>query len=101
MKNDNAEFEKALELQKTQKYVLCLYVSGLTPRSIKAIENTRTICREQLEERYELEVIDIYQQPEKAREGQIIAAPTLIRKQPLPVRRFVGDISKAELILIE
>ena len=72
----------------------------MTPRSIKAIENIRKICEENLQGRYELEVIDIYQQPEYAKKEQILAAPTLIKKLPLPLRRFIGDMSDKEKILI-
>jgi circadian clock protein KaiB len=83
-----------------EKYVLRLYVTGLTPRSVKAIENIRRICDEHLEGRYELDVIDIYQHPQLAKGEQIIAAPTLIRKLPLPLRTFVGDMSNTEKILL-
>ena len=72
----------------------------MTPRSINAIENTRKICEENLRGRYELEVIDIYQQPEYAKKEEIIAAPTLIKKLPLPLRKFIGDMSNKEKMLI-
>ncbi len=81
-------------------YILRLYVTGTTPNSQRAIENVRKICEEYLQGRYELEIVDIYQQPELAREGQIIAAPTLIKKLPLPLRKFIGDMSKTEKILL-
>ena len=83
----------------TEKYVLRLYVTGMTPKSINAIENIRKICEENLQGRYELEVIDIYQQPEYAKKEEIIAAPTLIKKLPLPLRKFIGDMSNKEKIL--
>jgi circadian clock protein KaiB len=93
------EFEKSL--QPTGKgYVLRLYVTGMTPRSINAIENIKKICEENLQGRYELEVIDIYQQPQYAKQEQILAAPTLIKKLPLPLRKFIGDMSDKEKILI-
>ena len=81
-------------------YVLRLYITGTTPRSAYAIANVRTICEEHLEGRYELEVIDISQRPELAEGEQIIAAPTLIKKLPLPLRRFFGDMSNTQSILI-
>jgi len=84
----------------TEKYVLRLYVTGMTPKSINAIENIRKICEENLQGRYELEVIDIYQQPQYAKQEQILAAPTLIKKLPLPLRKFIGDMSNKEKILI-
>jgi circadian clock protein KaiB len=95
------EFELLLRRgEEPGKYVLRLYVSGTTPNSQRAIDNIRKICEEHLQNRYELEIIDIYQQPALARDGQIVAAPTLIKKLPLPLRRFIGDMSKTEKILI-
>jgi circadian clock protein KaiB len=81
------------------RYVLRLYVSGSTARSTRAIGNLRTLCGLYLSGRYELEVIDIYQSPEAARAGQIVAAPTLIRLEPRPVRRVVGDLSNLPRVL--
>ena len=80
-------------------YVLRLYVSGMTPNSLRAIRNLRLICAEHLEGRHHLEIIDIYQQPHLAREQQIVAVPTLIKELPLPVRRLIGDMSQTERIL--
>ena len=94
------EFEKSIEANRTEKYVLRLYVTGMTPKSIKAIENIRKICEENLQGRYELEVIDIYQKPDFAKREEIIAAPTLIKKLPLPLRKFIGDMSNTEKILV-
>jgi len=82
------------------RYVLRLYVTGMTPRSTEAIRNLQAICDEYLEGRYDLDVIDIYQQPALAKGEQIVAAPTLIRKLPLPMRRLVGDMSKREHVLM-
>ena len=72
----------------------------MTPRSTQAIRNLQAICDEYLEGRYDLDVIDIYQQPVLAKGEQIVAAPTLIRKLPLPMRRLVGDMSKREHVLM-
>jgi circadian clock protein KaiB len=98
--DSKAEFEKSLQANRTEKYVLRLYVTGMTPKSINAIENIRKICEENLKGRYDLEVIDIYQQPEYAKKEQILAAPTLIKKLPLPLRKFIGDMSNEEKILV-
>ncbi|MHC1764647.1 MAG: circadian clock KaiB family protein [Verrucomicrobiia bacterium] len=96
-----ASFERALQKQaEDQKYVLRLYVTGMTPRSTAAVDSIRNICEEHLRGRYELEIIDIYQQPVLAKGEQIIAAPTLIRRLPLPLRRFIGDMSEVERILL-
>jgi circadian clock protein KaiB len=81
-------------------YVLRLYVTGMTARSRRAIENVRKICEAHLQGRYELEVIDIYQQPTLAKGDQIIAAPTLIKQLPLPLRRIIGDMSSTERVLL-
>jgi len=83
-----------------ERYVLRLYVTGMTPRSTRAVENVRTICEEHLHGRYDLEVIDIYQQPTLAKGEQIIAAPTLVKKLPLPLRRVIGDLSSTERVLV-
>lgn len=95
-----AQLERAAANRKQEKYILILYISGATPRSTRAIENIRQLCEEYLKDRYVLEVVDIYQNPEKARDEQVVAAPTLIKKLPLPLRRFIGDLSNSERILI-
>ena len=81
------------------RYVLRLYVTGSTPRSARAIENMRRICEEHLAGRYDLEVVDIYQRPEAAREFQLIAAPTLVKLLPEPLRRIIGDLSDQDRVL--
>ena len=83
-----------------ERYVLRLYVTGMTIRSARAIANLRAICDEYLDGRYDLEVVDIYQQPVLTRGEQIIAAPTLIKKLPLPMRRIIGDMSNRERVLL-
>ena len=93
-------FERLFRKDNGETYVLRLYVTGATPRSARAIQNIKRICTEYLDGRYDLEVIDIYQQPILAKGEQIIAAPTLIRKVPLPIRRFIGDLSGTEKILL-
>ncbi len=82
------------------RYVLRLYVTGMTLRSMQAIANLRAICETRLQGRYELEVVDIYQHPRLARDEQIVAAPTLIRKLPLPLRQMVGNLSDEERVLV-
>lgn len=80
-------------------YILRLFVTGQTPNSLRSIDNLRRLCQTRLQGRYELEVIDIYQQPSAASENQIIAAPTLIKALPLPLRRLVGDLSNNERVI--
>ena len=94
-----SNLERATEAAGLQRYILRLYVTGLTARSTRAIENVRKICEERLPGRYELEVIDIYQQPAFAKGEQLIAAPTLIKKLPLPMRRLIGDLSDRQHVL--
>lgn len=81
------------------RYVLRLYVAGLTATSITAISRLKAVCEQHLSGRYDLEVIDIYQRPELARKAQIIAMPTLVRELPSPVRKLIGDLSDQERIL--
>ena len=85
---------------KSRKYVLRLYVAGSTARSMAAISNIKKICDEQLEGRFSLEVIDLYQQPELAAGHQIIAIPTLIKELPPPLRRIIGDLSDTEKVIV-
>jgi len=99
-RNARATFERAADTAPAERYVLRLYVTGMTPRSARAVDNLRAICDEYLEGRYDLEVIDIYQQPLLTKGEQIIAAPTLIKKLPLPVRRIIGDMSNRERVLL-
>jgi circadian clock protein KaiB len=80
-------------------FVLRLYVTGTTGRSTRAIANLREVCEQHLSDRYELEVVDVYQQPELAAREQLVAVPTLIRRLPLPLRRLVGDLSNRQQVL--
>jgi circadian clock protein KaiB len=91
--------KKAGSKTEAVKYVLKLYVTGLTPRSRLAIKNVRELLEAHLPGMYELEIVDIYQQPELAKANQLIAAPTLIKQLPLPLRRLIGDMSKPDRIL--
>jgi circadian clock protein KaiB len=80
-------------------YLLRLYVTGMTPTSIKAIEQVRSVCDEHPSTRYKLEVVDLYQVPALARDHQIVATPTLIKELPRPLRRYIGDLSTVEKVL--
>lgn len=81
------------------RMLLRLYIAGTSVRSTRAIQNARKLCDEHLAGRYELEVIDIFQQPSLAKDHQILAVPTLIRALPVPLRRFIGDLSEQEVVL--
>jgi circadian clock protein KaiB len=91
---------KKSRVTEKSNYVLRLYVTGQTPRSLQSVENLQRLCEKHLPGRFTLEVIDIYQQPALAAEGQIIAAPTLIKAMPLPLRRLVGDFSDANRVVL-
>jgi circadian clock protein KaiB len=82
------------------RYVLRLYITGQTPRSLQSVENLRALCDKYLTNQFDLEVVDIYQQPAMAAAGQIIAAPTLIKSMPLPLRRLVGDFSDQNRVIL-
>jgi circadian clock protein KaiB len=91
---------KRLRPRRRRALVLRLYVAGTSPRSLRAIHNAKEICREHLQGQYALEVIDIFQQPALAKDDQILAVPTLIKKLPLPLRRFIGDLSDRRVVLV-
>lgn len=100
IQSETDAFEAALtEPPEAEDYVLRLFVTGSTPRSVRAIENIRAICNEQLPGHYDLEIIDIYQHPDQAKPEQIVVSPTLIKSLPLPVRRVIGDLSNQERVL--
>jgi circadian clock protein KaiB len=94
------DWDEALEQSGEEQFLLRLYVSGMTLRCIDAITQIKDICETYLENRYQLEVIDIYQQPQLARNDQIIATPTLLRILPLPLRRLVGDLSNKRRVMV-
>ena len=101
LRNATEAFEEALKNKalKRAKYILRLYVTGSSTHSMRAVNNLKKICEEHLPD-YDLEVIDIYENPAAAREEQIIAAPTLVKKLPRPLRKFVGDLSNTQKILV-
>ncbi len=88
------EFEAAVAKRRKRKpYSFRLYVAGMSPLSMLTIRTIRQLCQERLDHRYELQVIDLYRQPEMARRSQIIAVPTLVRERPKPARKFVGNLA--------
>ena len=93
-------FQRAVADNPRAHFVLKLYVSGMTPRSSRAINNLQKLCEEHLPDGYDVEIIDIYQQPGLAKGAQIVAVPTLVRTLPLPLRRVIGDLSDPGRILL-
>ena len=83
-----------------EHFILKLYVAGQTAKAIAAFTNLKTICEEQLKGRYEIEIIDLLENPKLAREDQIVALPTLVRRLPPPLRKIIGDLSDTERVLI-
>ncbi len=94
------EFEAALREKGKEQYVLRLYVAGNNLRSQAAVENVKKICEENLKGRYELEIVDVYTDGAESKADLVIAAPTLIKKLPLPLRRIIGDMREKEKVLI-
>ena len=102
-RNSTGDFEAQLAkkpAKTSESFVLRLYVAGSSSKSVRAIQNARQLCDEYLEGRYTLEVIDIFQQPSLAKDDQIIAVPTLIKKLPAPLRRFIGDLSDRKVLIV-
>jgi circadian clock protein KaiB len=93
-------FEKALATRPAGKYVLRLYVAGASDRSRQAVLRARKLCEAELNGNFDLEVIDVYQQPILARDGQIVATPTLVREFPPPVRRLIGDLANTSALFV-
>lgn len=94
-------FDAILATRAKGKYVLRLYVAGATARSRQALRRVYQLCEEELKDNYELEVIDVYQQPELARDNQIVATPTLVKEFPKPMRRFIGNLLDASGLFAE
>ena len=100
IKETSGKVEQLTPEQNQHKYILRLYITGTTNRSIVAITNLKKICEEYLDGCYDLEVIDLYKSPHLAEGDQIIAAPTLIKELPCPFRRIIGDMSDKEKVLL-
>ena len=99
LKTSTNAFERAAK-PNGAKVVLRLYIAGSSDRSLRAIQNAKEICEEYLAGTYELDVIDIFKQPKLAKDDQILAVPTLIKKLPAPLRRFIGDLSDRDVVLV-
>lgn len=93
------QIENWFERSSREHYVLCLFISGMTARSSDSVARIKALCEKYLAGRYELEIIDIYQQPELAKEYQVFAVPTLVKMSPAPPRRLIGDLTHAEEVL--
>lgn len=91
--NDNSSMQNAAE------YVLCLFVTGASPNSVRAIINIKEICEEHLKGQYNLEIIDVYQQADVAAKEQLVALPMLLKRKPLPEKRLIGDLSDTTKVL--
>ena len=99
-KSQTSRRKKPPAKARSGKWILRLYIAGQTPKAITALTNLKLICEDQLKGKYHIEVIDLLKQPQLARDNQILAVPTLVRKLPLPVRRIIGDLSDKERVLV-
>ena len=97
---DDTPEAAAQSAEAADMWTLRLYVAGQSPRSLRAVANLRRLCAEELDARYRLEVIDLYQQPELAQCEQVVALPALIKRLPEPLRTIVGDMSNTERVLV-
>jgi circadian clock protein KaiB len=86
-------FSEAADALENPRYVLRLFVTGMTPRSTRAIHAVRSLCEQRLKDRFELEIVDVYQQPHLIQDEQVVATPTLIKYEPAPLRRIIGDMT--------
>ena len=96
----NAENNEIERITDEDKWMLRLYVAGQTPKAITAYANLKTICEEHLQGRYQIEVIDLLVNPTLAKDDQILALPTLVRKLPEPIKKIIGDLSNTERVLV-
>ena len=99
-KSQTSRRKKQPAKARRDKWILRLYIAGQTLKSITALSNLKLICEEQLKGKYHIEVIDLLKQPQLARDNQILAIPTLVRKLPIPVRKIIGDLSDKERVLV-
>lgn len=89
-------FNAAADALENPRYVLRLFVTGMTPRSTRAIRAVRALCERRLADRFDLEIVDVYQQPQLVQGEQVFATPTLIKYEPAPMRRIIGDMSDTQ-----
>lgn len=100
MQQNKERFDPDMHSKKsTNEYVLRLFITGASPNSARALTNIKQLCEEHLKGRYHLEIIDVYQQADIAEKEQLIALPLLIKKQPLPEKRMIGDMSDTQKVL--
>ena len=100
LRTKSARPKRSTQGRKKDVFLLRLYVAGQTPRSVAAFANLKKICEEHLQGQYEIEVIDLLENPQLAAGDQILAVPTLVRKLPEPVRKIIGDLSNTERVLV-
>ncbi len=99
-RKDSADvFVAAAARASNQRYELTLFIAGTTPLSARALANVVAVCEERLAGRFDLTVVDVYQEPKRAAESQIVAIPTLLKKRPLPLKRLIGDLSDRAAVL--
>ncbi len=97
---DATQYAQGTGVTDTEVWHLRLYVAGQSPKSLRAFANLKNLCEEHLAGRYEIEVIDLIEQPAMARSDDILAIPTLVRRLPSPLRKIIGDLSNTERVLV-
>jgi circadian clock protein KaiB len=100
MKTQPYPNDRAVQTEEPKQWQLCLYVAGQTPKSVTAFANLKRLCEEHLAGEFEIEVIDLIENPRLAKDDQIVAIPTLVRKLPQPIRKIIGDLSDTERTLV-
>ncbi len=100
MKKSSTRKRRPAKTSRGEFYILRLYIAGQTPNSIAAIANLKKICKDKLQRRYRIEVIDLLLKPQLAKGDQIIAIPTLVRRLPPPVKKIIGNLSKTESVIV-
>jgi circadian clock protein KaiB len=100
MKKSSATKRPPAKSSKSDFWRLRLYIAGQTPNSMAAIANLKKICKDQLQGRYRMEIIDLLEKPQLAKGDQIIAIPTLVRRLPPPVKKIIGNLSKTESVVV-
>lgn len=99
--NSNIETKEVNQVEtENDLWVLRLYVAGKSPKAMTALKNLKKICKEQLNGKFTIEVIDLLENPHLGADDQIFALPTLVRKLPVPVRKIIGDLSNTERVLV-
>jgi circadian clock protein KaiB len=98
--DDSVPMESLPLGEETEQWHLRLYVAGQSPKSLRAFANLMRICEEHLDSRYDIEIVDLLENPQLAAGDEIVAIPTLVRRLPAPMRKIIGDLSDSDRVLV-